>query len=161
MPELARTQADVVACLAGAEALDALQRPRGALPIRVAPDEMLLVAHPGSARALERAAGAVREADADALVTDVSDGWAVWSLSGPGSREAFTRLSMLGLPNAGVVQGDVARLPVKVVADGERLHLLVPSSWAEHLRERILSLAPNVREDVQPRAWTAPRARHA
>ncbi len=161
MPELVRTRADVVVCLAEAEALDALERPRGALPIRVAPDELLLVAHPGAAHALGRAADAVREADGDALVTDVSDGWAVWSLSGSGSREAFTRLSMLELPNAGVVQGDVARLPVKVVADGERLHLLVPSSWSEHLRQRILSLVPDVGEDAEPHAWTAPRARHA
>lgn len=161
MPELVRTLADVVVCLAEAETLDALERPRGALPIRIASDELLLVAHPGAARAVGRAAGAVREADGDALVTDVSDGWAVWSLSGPGSREAFTRLSMLELPNAGVVQGDVARLPVKVVADGERLHLLVPSSWSEHLRERILSLVPDVGEVAEPHAWTAPRARHA
>jgi hypothetical protein len=68
---------------------------------------------------------------------------------------------MLELPKAGVVQGDVARLPVKVVADGERLHLLVPSSWSEHLRERILSLVPDVGEDAEPHAWTAPRARRA
>lgn len=161
MPELARTRADVVACLAEAAALDALERPRGALPIRVAPDELLLIAHPGAAHTLERAAGAVREADGDALVTDVSDGWAVWSLSGPGSRDAFTRLSMLALPHAGVVQGDVARLPVKVVVDGEHLHLLVPSSWAEYLRERILALVPEVQENTEPHAWTAPRARHA
>lgn len=160
MPELARTRADVVVCLADAQALDALQRPRGALPIRVAPDELLLVAHPGGARALERAAGAVRDVDGDALVMDVSDGWAVWSFSGPGSREAFARLSMLDLPNAGVVQGDVARLPAKVVPDGERLHLLVPSSWSEYLRERILALVPDLREDAEPHAWAAPRARH-
>lgn len=161
MLELARTRTDVVMCLAQAETLDALERPRGALPIRVAPDELLLIGHPGSARALERAAGAVCETDDDALVTDVSDGWAVWSIAGPGWRDAFARLSMLELPRAGVVQGDVARLPVKVVADGERLHLLLPSSWAEYLRERILALVPEVQENTEPHAWTAPRARHA
>jgi hypothetical protein len=159
--ELARTRADVVVCLADAEALDALERPRGSLPIRVAPDELLLIAHPGAAHALERAARTLRGNDDDALVMDVSDGWTAWSIAGPGSREAFGRLSMLHLPRAGVVQGDVARLPVKVVADGDRLHLLVPSSWSEHLRERIVALVPDVREDAEPRAWTAPRARHA
>lgn len=159
MLELARTRTDVVSCLAEAAALDALERPRGALPIRVAPDELLLVGHPGSAPAFEQAAAPLVELDDDAVVMDVTDGWTVWSLAGSQAREAFERLSMLELPTAGVVQGDVARLPVKVVADGDRLHLFVPSSWGAYLHDRIAGLELAIAEDGEPRAWAAPRRR--
>jgi hypothetical protein len=80
---------------------------------------------------------AVVTVDADAVVEDVSDGWAGFALDGSGVREAFARLSELCLPQRGFVQGEVARLPVKAIAEPERLLLLVPAMFADHLERRI------------------------
>ena len=71
------------------------------------------------------------------MVEDVSDGWAGFALDGSGVREAFARLSELCLPQRGFVQGEVARLPVKAIAEPERLLLLVPAMFADHLERRI------------------------
>lgn len=162
MLELARTEAALVGCFASAEALDAVHTPKTVTACRVARDELLLIGAPGSAARVAAAASkALHGGDDDALVLDVTDGWTVWTLGGEDAHDAFERLSMLELPAAGVVQGDVARLPVKVVVDGERLHLAVPSSWAAYLRERIVALALEIREDAEPCAWIAPKARTA
>lgn len=156
MLELARTEVAVVACLASPEGLDALPTPAGATALRTAPDELLVLAVPEEAMAVrEEAAGALAPLEEDALVLEVTDGWSAWTLSGPQAREAFSRLSALELPETGVVQGEVAGVPAKVVAEPERLHLLVPSCWAEHLRERIFAVTLEVREAPEPRAWEA------
>ena len=75
--------------------------------------------------------------DPDAVVLDVSDGWIVHSLDGPGSREAFARLSELELPASGSLVGEVARVGVRILVDADRIDLLVPSMVAAHVRERI------------------------
>lgn len=158
MLELARTEAALTTCLAAAEALDAVHVPRTVAACRVAADELLLIGAPGSVtRAASAAAKALRELDEDALVMDVTDGWTVWTLSGADARGAFERLSMLELPASGVVQGDVARLPAKAVAERGRVHLAVPSSWAAYLHERIVELPLPVAEDGEPHAWGRPR----
>lgn len=162
MLELARTEAAFVSCMASAEALDAMPAATAVTTVRVAPDELLLIGAPGSGpKVTAAAAKAIRQADDDALAIDVTDGWTVWTLGGADAHDAFERLSMLHLPEAGIVQGDVARLPVKVVVDGERLHLAVPSSWADYLRERIVALDLSMTEDGEPRAWTAPKGEPA
>jgi hypothetical protein len=146
----------VVACLATPEALDALPTPEGATACRTAPDELLLLTGPDAAgRVLAAASDRLRALDEDALALEVTDGWTAFTLAGPDTREAFARLSALELPVAGFLQGDVARVPAKVLAEPERLLLLVPSSWAEHVRERILGLALDVRERPEPRPWEA------
>ncbi len=158
MLELARTEAAFVSCMAAPEALDAVHAAKTETLVRVAPDELLLIGALGSGpKVAAAAAKAIRAADDDALVTDVTDGWIVWTLGGSDAHDAFERLSMLHLPGAGVVQGDVARLPVKVVVDGEHLHLAVPSSWAAYLRERIVALPLQVAEAAEPQPWTAPK----
>jgi sarcosine oxidase gamma subunit len=158
--ELARTEAAFVSCMASPEGLDALHVTRSLTALRVAPDELLLVGRPASAaRIVAAAAKTLQGSDDDALVMDVTDGWTVWTLGGDDAHEAFERLSMLELPAGGVVQGDVARLPVKVVVDGARLHLAVPSSWAAYLRERIVALDLTIAEEGEPRAWASPKAR--
>jgi sarcosine oxidase gamma subunit len=160
--ELARADAAFVSCLASPQALDAVHVPRTVSMVRVAPDELLLIGAPGSAaRVAAAAAKTTHGIDDDALVMDVTDGWTVWTLGGTDAHDAFERLSMLALPKAGVVQGDVARLPVKVVVDGKRLHLAVPSSWAAYLHERIVGLQLAIAEDAEPRAWVAPKGGRA
>ncbi len=61
-------------------------------------------------------------------------------------REAFAFLSELQLPDEGYVHGDVAHVPVRVIARRDRLQLFVPAMWGAYLRERILGLGLPVRE---------------
>jgi hypothetical protein len=140
--ELIPTRASVVSCFASPEALAELSPPDGAYLCWVASDEAMLVGPPGDEAQLVRAArDAIVGGDADAVVLDVSHGWTLWTLAGADAREAFSRLSDVVLDTEGYVQGDVARVPVRVIALGEQLHLLVPAMWEEYLRDRIRSNA--------------------
>lgn len=139
MLELRASAVSVVCCAASPDAVDAAAGAEGAAAYRLAPDEVLLVAGPEDAAGLLRGTEArATGADPDALVLDVTDGWAAWTLAGDGIRDAFARLSALELPEKGFVQGDVAHVPVKAFAADGRLDLLVPAMWSEHLRGRIL-----------------------
>ncbi|MDP9296650.1 MAG: hypothetical protein M3O88_08175, partial [Actinomycetota bacterium] len=119
-----------------------LSPPGGTYLCWVGSDEAMVVGDPAAADEILRSARDTAGAhDEDAIVLDVSDGWALWTLAGPDARETFSRLSDVELDAEGYVQGDVARVPVRVIALGERLHLLVPAMWEEHLRDRIRSNA--------------------
>ena len=115
----------------------AIERAAAAAPraqaARVAPDELLLVG-PADRDAI---AHAVADVDPASLVLDVGDGWSAWTLAGPDAREAFVRLSELELPDQGFVQGEVARLPMKVLVHDDMVTMLVPAMWSDHLGERI------------------------
>lgn len=145
MLELVRTPVTVVAAFASSEALDALS-PAGAYRCRVAPDEAMFVGPADAAAALVRDASAVTPGDPDAVVLDVTDGWTVLTLSGDEAREAFSHLSELELPEEGYVHGDVAHVPVRVIAAPGRLRLFVPAMWGEYLVERILGLGLDIIE---------------
>lgn len=145
MLELGRTPVAVVAAFASPEALDALS-PAGAYRCRVAPDEAMFVGPADAAAALVRDASAVTAGDPDAVVLDATDGWTALTLSGDEAREAFSHLSELELPKEGYVQGDVAHVPVRVIAAPGRLRLFVPAMWGEYLIERILGLGRDIAE---------------
>jgi glycine cleavage system aminomethyltransferase T len=100
---------------------------------RVSATEVMLVGE-ASVAVLERA---VRAEDGDAVVLEVSDGWAVVPLEGPGAVEAFTRLSELPLPAEGFVQGEVARIGARVIVRQGGIDLLVPAMLEAHVRERV------------------------
>ncbi len=154
--ELAATEAALVLCVAEPEAVDAVAELADA--IRIAPDEALLVGSPGSAPDLMAAATDVAAAlDEDAVVLDATDGWSIWTLAGDGPREALAYLSALEPPEDGVVQGEVARVPAKVLVRGDRVHLLVPAMWGAHLRERIVADCAHlgVVERPHPDPWVA------
>lgn len=158
MLELAATQLTAVSCLAAPDAVDAAMATANAYACRIAPDEALLLGKPGAGPKLVAAASEeAARADPDALVVDTTDGWAVWTFEGDAAREAFARLSAVPLPTQGFVQGDVAHVPVKIVATPERLHLLVPSMWGAYLRERILEIGLPVHERLEPAPWAGPR----
>ncbi len=131
MAELSTSQPVVTAVLASSEACARVSALSGACP--VSPVEVAIVGD-ASITALRQA---VQRLDPDAVVRDVSDGWVAHTLEGPGAREAFARLSELELPASGFVQGAVARIGVRVLVEGDRVELLVPSMLAAHLRERI------------------------
>ena len=141
MAELRGLELAVVMCSADAAALDALVAPgHGARMLRTAPDEALFVASPGVAADITREIeDRIAALDDDALVLDVSDGWAAWSLAGDDARRALSYLSQLDPPGEGAfVQGDVARVGAKVLDEPDGLTILVPAYWREHVRERAI-----------------------
>ena len=131
MADLSTSRPAVTVVLASSDACERVSALHGACP--VSPVEVAIVGD-ASITALGQA---VRRADPDAIVRDVSDGWILHTLEGPGARNAFARLSDLELPASGFVQGAVARIGVRVLVEGDRVDLLVPSMMATHLRERI------------------------
>ena len=124
MLEVKRSRVHVVRCLGRPETLDRVAVPAGIHACRVARDELLLI-------------GDVAEVDLeDGLVLDETGGWEAWTFSGPDAGEAFGRLS--ALPNgSGFIQGVVAGVPAKAIRDGAEIQLLVASSHAHHVEERI------------------------
>lgn len=159
MLELAAGRLSIVGCLASSEALDRLGPIEGALACRVAPDEVVFLAGDGAADGLvETVTARVTDPDPDAVVLDATDGFALWTLAGEGVREAFSTLSALAVEEGGFEQGDVANVPVRVLARSGRLYLLVPSMWGSYLRERILERCAHlgVREADEPARWISP-----
>ena len=151
MPDvsLSPLRAGVVGAFASAEALDAVQAPAGVRACRVAPDEVALVCAPADTAALlEAVARDVERGDADGFALDLSDGWTGWTLRGD-VRRAFSYLSELRLPGpGGFAQGDVLRVPVRVLTAEDRVDLLVPSPWGTYLHDELLDAlrALDVRE---------------
>ena len=111
---------------------------------------------PDAAPNLEGAArDAIAAHDGDAIVLDVSDGSSAWTLAGAGRTDVLQRLSELQLNEDGYLEGDVAHVPVRLIAIGDRLHLLVPAMWEEHLRSRIRAAAAGLDLRVSPEAdWS-------
>lgn len=121
----------VVAVLASEPACDRVSDLPGAC--RVSPAEVMLLGDV-SIEVLERA---VRAEDPDAVLLDVSDGWALVPLEGPNAREAFARLSELALPAEGFVQGAVAGVGARVLILRDAIDLLVPAMFEAHVRTRV------------------------
>lgn len=161
MPDLVQTHASVVVCAAEPVALDRLASLESASVLRSAPDEMLLVGPPQEIDAIVAAATRlVTDADPDAVVLDATDGWTVWTLSGPGRGDAFTRLSALELPADGWVQGRVAGVPAKVIVASDAIHILFPAMWSEHVRAFVWTTCSDlgVQDVAEPHPWRSPIA---
>ncbi len=135
--ELRRELPSVVALLAPAEVCDRLVPPAGAVALRVAPREVLLVGTV-DVGALSAAIGE------DGLVADVSDGWVGLVLDGADAPDAFAQVSELELLERGWIQGEVARAASKVLAEPGRIEVLVPAMLAEHVEARIRADAAEV-----------------
>ncbi|HUL85500.1 MAG TPA: hypothetical protein VLX89_08305 [Actinomycetota bacterium] len=138
MADVEVTSLGVVHASASADALDRLVVPGRARACRVAEDELLLLcARDDAGEIVREVRDRLGAGDADALVLDVTDGWAAVTLSGRDPRAAFAYLSALELPVDGFVQGEVVRLPAKVVVEADRVHILVPSMVEVHLHDRL------------------------
>ena len=141
----------VVAGFASASALDAVQTPAGVRACRIASDEIAFVCSADAATEVHEAIAAqVAHDDSGGFALDVSDGWAGFSLTGDVER-AFSYLSKLQLPVPGAfAQGDVLRVPVRVLSGEGQIDLLVPSPWGPYLHDEILDAlrALNVREEA-------------
>ena len=153
MPDviLSSSRFGVVGGFASADALDAVQVPAGARACRIASDETAFVCSADAAAdVLDAIAPQIARGDSDGFALDVSDGWTGFTLSGDVER-AFSYLSELQLPKPGAfVQGDVLRVPVRVLAGEGEIDLLVPSPWGPYLRDEMLRAlrALNVREEA-------------
>ncbi|MDQ3210992.1 MAG: hypothetical protein M3Q20_07375 [Actinomycetota bacterium] len=138
MAELQPASPSVVVVLASIEACDRVSEEAGATAMRVAPRELMLVGD------VEAAAVRRALAEPDAIIEDVSDGWAVFELLGDDAREAFARVCELELPAEGWVQGEVARAAAKVLVEPGRITILVPAMLGTHVEERIRADAAEV-----------------
>jgi hypothetical protein len=147
---LSSSRFGVVGGFASADALDAVQVPAGARACRIASDETAFVcAADAAGDVLDAIAAQIARGDSDGFVLDVSDGWTSFTLTGDVER-AFSYLSELQLPKPGAfVQGDVLRVPVRVLAGQGHIDLLVPSPWGAYLHDEILEAlrALNVEEE--------------
>jgi hypothetical protein len=128
VPEIRDVAVGVVTACATAEALDALVVPGRATPCRIADDEVFFVCDPDLA-------------GQDAIVLDTTDGWTAVRIGGDDRVRAFASRSRLRVPDRGFVQGDVAHVPAKVVADEGGILVLAPSVFEHHLRSRLARAA--------------------
>ena len=155
MLELIPTRVCVISCLASHEALTELSPPDGAYLCWIADDEVMLIGKPDASEGLQHSAREALTHDGDAVLLDVSDGWSAWTLAGDGTDDVLARLSELEHSGDGYLQGDVAHVPVRLIAHAERLHLLVSAMWEEHLRSRIRAAASDLDLRVSPAAdWS-------
>ncbi|MCV6598548.1 MAG: sarcosine oxidase subunit gamma [Mangrovicoccus sp.] len=81
------------------------------------PDELMLLCEAGSvAEAVVQMQSACREAQAHALVADISDARARFAISGPGARLTLSKLCPVDLSEAGFGPGHVRRTRIAQVA---------------------------------------------
>jgi hypothetical protein len=134
--ELERADAAILLCLARENALDAFPPQGETHRCRVAADELLLVYLAGSPD-LAQARNALEPGGG--IVLDHGDAFAVWTLAGDDAEEAFARLSAIELPRErpGFVQGAVAGVAAKAIAEHDRIHVLVSSALGHHVPERV------------------------
>ena len=164
MLELSPTDAAVIGCYAAPaalDALDALDHEDRAVVCRVAPDEAMVVGPPSAGNELLTAATArLTSVDADALVLDTTDGWAVWTLAGGSPRAALELLSPLDLRDASFAQGEVGGVPARVLASTDRVDIVVSAMWGEHMRRCVVESCADigVRCSTASRAWGERRA---
>lgn len=106
-------------------ALDALVLPVPAPALRLAPDDLLVLADV-----------AVAPDDPDAIVAR-DPGWAGIWLSPSDAAELLARHAEWRPPADGLAQGAVAGVPVKVLATAEATLIVVPLPFAAELVERV------------------------
>jgi hypothetical protein len=139
--ELIPTDVAIVACHADQPALDRLEPPATALELRIARDELWWIG-PLSAREQLAEEGVLALSEADGLVVDQSDGWAVWTVRGAGYLALLERLMLAPIPSSrpAFVQGAITGVPGKVLATAQAALIFVPAPVGHHLRDRILSV---------------------
>lgn len=154
MLELQPTALSVIGCFARSDKLDALDA-NGAYRVRVAEDELWLLV--GPAEVDQTIADATNRLETDALVVDLSDGHAAWTLLGDDRGEIVCRLSAIPMPTPpACVQGLFAHVPAKLLLSEDAFTVIVPATVSEYVRDRI-ALACDCLEFQQaeevPFAW--------
>ncbi len=106
-------------------ALDALELGTGTVTLRLAPDDLLVLANVSPA-----------VDDPDAIVVPDA-GWAGAWLDPAIAAELLARHADWPLPATGLAQGAAAGVPVKVLVGAGRTLLLVPAAFRAELVERL------------------------
>jgi sarcosine oxidase gamma subunit len=121
------------------EALDKLTAPPGVRTGRVAGDEVLWVSDAGRADELVGALSSQLSAHGNrAAVVDHSDGYALFTLSGEGREELFSRLSSIRVPQADAfLQGNFAGVPARIFRRDDRLEVIVTADVAWFVSGRL------------------------
>jgi hypothetical protein len=119
--------------VAAPAALDAAAWPHGTIPLRVAPDDVLLLHADLDDRRL-----AVAVDDPEAIVEEDA-GFAAVVLEEPGASALLPHVVEWQLPAArpALVQGALAGLPAKLWCEEGRVVVLVPAPFAVDLEERL------------------------
>ncbi len=141
MLEIVPSEAVIVACHGRPEVLDELPNALG-MVLRIARDEAWLVGSRSRRTGLLKSASLWLEAaDPTGLAVDQTDGWAIYSLRGPGAVDAIGRVSVTRIPaeRPALVQGALSGVPGKIVITAESVYLIVPSSVDHHLEARLLA----------------------
>lgn len=129
---IATARVGVVGVFAPADSLDRLHVPAGVELFRAAPDEGAAFCRPGDVGVTLEAV-TLQAVEAGGFALDLTDGWSACTVTGE-ARRAFAYLSELHLPSAGIVAGDVLRVPARVIARESELTIMVPSPWDSYLR---------------------------
>lgn len=126
------TQAAKARAFGPPAALDKLTPPPGVRSGRVAGDEVLWLGEHGRADELVQVLGKQLSGQGNlAAVVDHSDGYALFTLSGEGRDELFSRLSSIRLPEADAfLQGNFAGVPARIFRSHEQLDVIVTSDVA-------------------------------
>jgi hypothetical protein len=142
--ELAPIRLAVIGCYGSPAALEGLAL--APLQIRVAADELLVLGPPAEAATLSSlATERLGRLDPGALVFDVSDAHAAWTLRGPGWTELYARLCAIELPELPAVQqGLFAHVPAKLLLQEDELTVVVSSALGHHVRARLHAAAVGV-----------------
>lgn len=141
MLELTRSRSAIVSCLDDETALGAMPACESAIALRIAPDEIWFVGAASRSDAI--LAHARRHGDrpgAHALITDVTDGWSVLTVSGADVTRVWERLSENPAPveRPGFSQGAIAFVGAKAIVFSDRIIFFTPAPQSHHLEHRIL-----------------------
>jgi hypothetical protein len=148
--DIRASRAAIVLCLGDVHVLDTLVPSPGAACFRIAADERWLVgpAHMAT-EMLASATAQFQTARSAALAVEMTDGWAVCTISGPDVEEVWARLSENRLPQTrpAFIQGAVASVPAKAIVQDGCIHVFIPAPLGHHLPQRILEASA----DLMPR----------
>lgn len=154
MLEFASTSAAVIRCFGEPDTLDKFPVLASAAVCRVAGNEIMILGRSDAGgELLRQALSYLERADPGGLVVEHTDGWSVWTLWGDGMAPALARLSVIQLrvERPAFLQGAVTQLPAKVLLLSDRAVLLIPSTLAHHVPERIrTACADLLPEEVAP-----------
>jgi|SRR5579862_3540742 len=153
--EIRPSRAAIILCMGDAKLWDTVSPAPNATVCRIARDERWLIGPARSAgELLAWAVAQTATMGPAACAVDVTDGWAVWTITGSGIEEVWVRLSENQVPpgRPAFVQGAVATIPAKALVQDGCIHFFTPSPLGHHLPLRIQEACPDLSPRIQEAA---------